>query len=117
MDSESPLALILVGQTEIWDKLRKQAYMAVLQRLDIRCHLPYLDEAETKSYILQHLRFAGSSADIFSDAAVSEIYKYSAGSPRLINKACTHCLLYGQQQHTKIIDDHMVRFVLETELP
>lgn len=118
MDSESPLALILVGQTEIWDKLRKQVYTAVLQRLDIRCHLPYLDdESETKSYIMQHLRFAGSSAEIFSDAAVSEIFKYSGGSPRLINKACTHCLLYGQQQHKKIIDDHMVRFVLETELP
>lgn len=117
MDSESPLSLILVGQTEIWDKLRKQVYTAVLQRLDIRCHLPYLDESETKSYILQHLRVAGSSADIFSDAAVAEIYKYSGGSPRLINKTCTHSLIYGQQQHKKIIDDHMIRFVIETELP
>ena len=30
MDSESPLALILVGQTEIWDKLRKQVYTCLL---------------------------------------------------------------------------------------
>ena len=117
MDSESPLSLILVGQTEIWDKLRKQVYSAVLQRLDIRCHLPYLDEAETKSYILQHLRAAGSNAEIFSDAAVAEIFRYSSGSPRLINKACTHCLIFGNQQHKKIVDDHMVRFVVETELP
>lgn len=117
MDSESPLSLILVGQSEIWDKLRKQVYSAVLQRLDIRCHLSYLDEAQTKSYILQHLSVAGSSADIFSDAAVAEIFRYSSGSPRLINKACTHCLIYGHQQQKKIIDDHMVRFVVETELP
>lgn len=117
MDSESPLALILVGQTEIWDKLRRQVYMAVLQRLDIRCHLQHLDEAETKSYILHHLRLAGSSADIFSDAAISEIFRYAAGSPRLINKACTHCLIFGHQQHKKIIDDHMARHVIETELP
>jgi type II secretory pathway predicted ATPase ExeA len=117
MDSESPLSLILVGQTEIWDKLRKQVYTAVLQRLDIRCHLPHLDEAETKSYILHQLRLTGSAADIFSDAAISEIYRYAAGSPRLINKACTHCLIFGHQQHKKIIDDHMVRQVIETELP
>mgnify|MGYP000847102346 FL=1 len=117
MDSESPLTLLLVGQTEIWDKLRRQVYTAVLQRLDIRCHLPHLDEAETKAYILHHLRAAGSNADIFSDAAISEIHRYASGSPRLINKACTHCLIYGQQQHKKIIDDHMVRQVVESELP
>ncbi len=116
MDSESPLGLILVGQTEIWDKLRKQVYQAVLQRLDLRCHLIHLDEATTKSYILHHLRYAGSASDIFSDEAVAEIYRYAAGSPRLINKACTHCLLYGKQRQKKIIDDHIVRYVVEKEL-
>lgn len=117
MDSQSPLALILVAQTEILDKLKKQIYAAVLQRLDIKCHLPHLDESQAKSYILKHLENAGCKVDIFSDAAISEIYKYSGGSPRLINKACTHCLLYGQQEQKKIVDDHMVRLVIETELP
>lgn len=117
MDSENPLALLLVGQTEIWDKLRRQVYTAVLQRLDIRCHLTHLDEAETKAYILHHLQVAGSQSEIFSDAAIAEVHRYASGSPRLINKACTHCLIFGQQQHKKIIDDHMVRQVVEAELP
>ena len=117
MDSESPLTLILVGQTEIWERLRKQIYTAVIQRLDLRCHLAYLDEANTKSYILHHLRYAGSVSDIFSDDAVQEIFRYSSGSPRLINKACIHCLMYGEQRQKKIIDDHIVRYVVEKELP
>jgi general secretion pathway protein A len=117
MDSESPLTLILVGQTEIWERLRKQIYTAVVQRLDLRCHLVYLDEAGTKSYILHHLRYAGSASDIFSDEAVREIFRYSSGSPRLINKACIHCLMYGEQRQKKIIDDHIVRYVVEKELP
>lgn len=117
MDSESPLTLILVGQTEIWDRLRKQIYTAVVQRLDLRCHLVYLDEAGTKSYILHHLRYAGSVSDIFSDDAIQEIFRYSSGSPRLINKACIHCLMYGEQRQKKIIDDHIVRYVVEKELP
>jgi hypothetical protein len=50
---------------------------------------------------------AESSADIFLDAAISEIYRYASGSPRLINKACTHYLVYGQQQHKNIIDHHI----------
>lgn len=117
MDSKSLLALILVGQTEIWEKLRRQVYIAVLQRLDLRCHLGRFDEATTKSYILHHLRYAGSSSDIFSDEAVKEIFRYSSGCPRLINKACTHSLIYGAQRSKKIIDDHIVRHVIDKELP
>jgi len=117
MDSESPLTLILVGQTEIWEKLRKQVYAAVVQRLDLRCHLSHLDASNTKSYICHHLRHAGYASDIFSDDAVQEIFRYSTGSPRLINKACIHCLMYGAGHGKKIIDDHIVRYVVEKELP
>ena len=44
-DSISPMALVLVGQTELWDKLRMQRYAAVRQRIDINCVLPHLDRA------------------------------------------------------------------------
>jgi len=116
MDSHNPLALILVGQTEIRDKLRKQVYTAIAQRLDLHCHLAHFDEADTRSYLLHHLRYAGSASDIFSDEAIKEIFRYSSGSARLINKAGTHCLMYGEQHQKKIIDDHMVRYVVEKEL-
>lgn len=112
MDSESPLALILVGQTEIWEKLRKQVYTAVVQRLDLRCHLAHLDQA-----IPSPTSYAGSASDIFSDDAVQEGFRYSSGSPRLINKACVHCLMYSAERQKKIIDAHIVRYVVEKELP
>ena len=38
-DSESPLSLILVGQSELWDKLKLQRYAAVRQRINICCIL------------------------------------------------------------------------------
>ena len=56
------------------------------------------------------------SSDLFSDAALDEIFKYSSGSARLINKICTHCLLYGAQNGRRIIDDHMVKLVIQGEL-
>ncbi|WP_256704054.1 hypothetical protein NSU01_28470 [Paenibacillus sp. FSL H8-0259] len=37
MDSESPMALILVGQSELWDRLGRQAYAAIRQRIDMQC--------------------------------------------------------------------------------
>lgn len=58
-DSMSPMALILAGQTELWDKLRLQRYAAVRQRIDINCVLPHFDRAETEKYILSHLVYAG----------------------------------------------------------
>ena len=39
MDSENPLALILAGQTELWEKLKLHAYRAILHRVDIQCCL------------------------------------------------------------------------------
>ena len=30
MDSQSPMALILVGQTELWDKLKLQSYLSLI---------------------------------------------------------------------------------------
>ncbi len=59
-----------------------------------------------------YLTYAGADHDIFSDAAIDEIFKYSNGLPRLINKVCTHCLMFGAQNERRIIDDHMVKTVI-----
>ena len=64
----------------------------------------------------RHLEYAGADRDIFSDGAIDEIYRFSSGTARLINKVCTHCLLYGAQNGHKIIDDHMVKRVVQGEL-
>jgi type II secretory pathway predicted ATPase ExeA len=116
MDAESPMTLILVGQSELWDKLQLQAYAAIKQRIDLQCKLPHLDRSQVAEYIERHLAYAGANHDIFTDTAVDEIYKFSSGTARLINKVCTHCLLFGSQNGKKIIDDHMVKLVIQGEL-
>jgi type II secretory pathway predicted ATPase ExeA len=39
MDAQSPMALILVGQSELWDRLRLQSFAAIRQRIDIQFRL------------------------------------------------------------------------------
>ena len=89
-DSESPMALILVGQTELWDdKLRLKRYDAVRQRTDINCVLPHLDRAECEKYIQSHLLYASvKDRKLFRRRAVDEIFRISSGIPRLINRVC-----------------------------
>jgi type II secretory pathway predicted ATPase ExeA len=116
MDAQSPMALILVGQSEFWDKLQLQAYAAIRQRIDLQCKLPHMDRAQVGEYLNRHLAYAGAEHDIFTDSATDEIYKFSSGTARLVNKVCTHCLLYGAQNGKRIIDDHMVKLVIQGEL-
>jgi len=53
--------------------------------------------AEVGAYIKRHLEYAGADHDIFSDNAIDEIFKFSGGAARMVNKVCTHCLLYGRR--------------------
>ena len=116
MDSESPMALILAGQTELWDRLKLQAYAAIRQRIDIMCFLPPLDLSQTYEYMKAHLSYAGANGELFTDAAIDEIFSYSSGIPRLINKVCTGTLIYAAQNRKMLIDDRMIRLVIEGEL-
>ena len=65
MDSENPLALILAGQTELWDKLKMQAYRAIRHRIDIQCFMMPYDFAQAKAYIEKQLAYAGASESHF----------------------------------------------------
>lgn len=116
MDAESPMALILVGQSELWDRLQLQSYAAIRQRIDLQCKLIHYDRAEVESYMQRHLAYAGAIREIFSEAAIDDIYRFSSGAARLINKICTHSLMYGAQNGHQIIDDRMVKRVIEGEL-
>jgi type II secretory pathway predicted ATPase ExeA len=115
-DSVSPMALILVGQSELLDTLKRQPYQAIRQRVDMKCVIPGYDHSQVSQYIACHMAYAGSASDIFSDSAVDSIFKFSGGSARMINKVCTACLNFGAQNKKKIIDDHMVKDIIEQEM-
>lgn len=116
MDAQSPMALILVGQNELWERLNLQAYAAIRQRIDLQCKLHHYDRADVGQYMERHLTYAGAKRSIFSEKAIDEIHRFSGGAPRLVNKLCTHCLMYGAQNRQQIVDDHMVERVIQGEL-
>ena len=112
----SPMALVLVAQGELWDKLKLKRYAAVRGRIDINCVLPHLDRNETGQYINSHLSYAGGRQDLFTDKALDDIYQESAGIGRSINRICEKSLMYACQQNKRLIDEHMVRYVIAHEM-
>ena len=115
LDSISPMGLILTGQTELWQKLQLQAYTAIRQRIDIQSVINHYDRSQTGAYICHQMKNAGSTSEIFTEAAMDAVHQYSAGTARIIDKVCTSLLLYGSQSRKRIIDDHAVKLVLECE--
>ena len=115
LDSESPMPLIICGQSEVWNKLQLQTYSAIRQRIDIQSSINHYDRSQTAAYIGHQLNIAGSTRDLFTDAAIDKVFQFSSGTARVIDKVCTSLLLYGSQSKKRIIDDHAVDYVLECE--
>lgn len=119
-DSMSLMAVVLVGQTELWEnknKLKLQRYAAIRQRIDMYCTLPHLDRSETEQYIASHMDYSGCAQEVFTTKALDEIYKASVGIPRMINRICEKALMYAFQSQKRLIDDYMSKFVVEHEMP
>ena len=88
----------------------------IRQRIDMNIVLNRLDRAETGKYIAAHMAYAGVKQDLFTSGAEDEIFKISAGIPRMINRICEKTLMYAYQQQKRLIDEHMVRFVADHEM-
>jgi len=115
MDSYSAMSLILVGQTELRETLKLQVNKAIWQRVDMRFHLQALTREETAAYIARHLATVKTPGEIFTNAAVGVINDYCEGIPRQVNKVAIACLMAAAGQNQKLIDDHLVRVVIESE--
>jgi len=109
-EKEKLLQIILFGQLELEQKLRSDELKQLNQRIAIRHHLQPLTRMETESYITQRLMVAGSQGSItFSKSALNDIYKYSKGTPRLINLFCDRALLGGFVEQTYHIDKGIIK--------
>lgn len=97
-NSSKLLQMILVGQPELRKMLDSYELRQLRQRITLSWQLTPLSRHETIGYIRHRIRIASQkTADLFTDSAYRQIYKYSGGIPRLINIACDRALLaaYG----------------------
>jgi general secretion pathway protein A len=100
-NTQKLLQIILIGQPELRELLGRNELRQLAQRITGRYHLHPLTRDETAAYVLHRLRVAGATTDIFSGAALSEIYRLSVGVPRVINVICDRALLgaYSMDRH------------------
>jgi len=103
------LTLLLLGQPELREKVNRIPQLR--QRIGIRHHLVFLNEAETGNYINHRLKTAGKKEEVFTKAALKVIYDYSKGCPRMINNLCDLSLLAGFGRKIVKIEEDIIQEV------
>lgn len=110
--TEKLLQIVLVGQPELEQKLKQPQLRQLRQRLTLRAKTHALTLDETRAYVQQRLRIAGSNGQqIFEPEAVATIHRYAMGIPRVINLLCEHCLVSAFVDQQKIIGSSVVEGV------
>ncbi len=100
-DREKLIQIVLSGQPEFAQLLKREEMRQLSQRITVRYHLQPMDFQDTVDYINHRLEVAGGRGGvIFSQWALRRIYRYSRGLPRLINAACDRMLLAGYARDT-----------------
>jgi general secretion pathway protein A len=107
--TEKLLQIVLVGQPELEYRLKQPQLRQLRQRLSLRAKTHAFNLEETKAYIHQRLRIAGSNGEtVFEPEAVTALYRYSAGIPRVINLLCEHCLVSAFVDQKKVVAAEIV---------
>jgi general secretion pathway protein A len=109
--------IILVGQPELRTLLNNPALRQLAQRITVRYHLKNMTQEDTAEYLRHRLKIAGRdeqdhNAVRFDYGAVREIYRYSHGTPRLVNAIGDKALLAGYVYRTATIDRGIVQTAL-----
>jgi len=109
MSEGKMINLIFFGLSDLEDVLSLDEPLK--QRVAVRVNLKAFSEENTKDYIAHRLKVAGAESNPFTAEAISGIYKYSKGLPRLINTICDNALLEGFLFKAKEIDGSVIKAV------
>jgi len=83
------LRIILAGQPELNQKLDAPELVQLVQRVRLRFHLSALTPEDLEGYIRHRLEVAGAAGrEIFTPDTFDLVYRYTGGTPRLINTLC-----------------------------
>ena len=120
-DNNKLLQIVLVGQPELRQQIRRPEYSALRQRIVMAKQLRPFEIDETIQYITHRFNAASKNpkrVDLpFGPGTIQEIHRAAQGIPRLINIVCDNCLLLGLVRETKQITSAMVHQVIQDMVP
>ena len=94
-DTKKLLQVVLIGQPELQELLRRKELRQLAQRITARYHLLPLNTQEVANYVRHRLHVAGTDEPVFSKRAIKALYRRSGGIARIINLIAERALMAG----------------------
>ncbi len=111
-DKDQLLQIILVGQPQLRDLLKRPELQQFNQRVSVDFFIPPLVGFEVAKYIEHRLHVTGRETPLFTPKAIKLIAEASKGVPRSINILCDTALVYGFSSGSEMVDENIVGEVL-----
>ncbi len=102
------LKVLLIGQPELQQLLRRNELRQLAQRVTARYHLLPLTKAEVALYVAHRLQVADGNASIFSATALISLFQISGGIPRVINLLCDRAMTLAYTLQKPMITHKLV---------
>ncbi len=92
-EGEKLISIVLLGLPELSGVIGRDPPLA--QRIDIRVELCPMELEEASAYLQHRLGRAGGAGTILSPEAITALYRYSRGVPRVLNTLADNSLFEG----------------------
>ena len=117
MDSKDRAIILLAGLPQLNNTLNLASNEPLRQRIVMNYNVDGLTKEEGRAYISTKMKSSGTCQVSFDDAAIEALLNAADGTPRMINKYCSACLLIaGSKQLPFISADMVMQAVNECEL-
>ena len=116
-EKQKLIHIILFGQPELDELLKKKAIRQLQQRISFSYCLASLNKQQIRDYLVHRLQIAGNShTDLLQPSSIYLLYFFSQGIPRLINILTHKALLaaYGKG-HSTISWRHIYLAAMDTD--
>lgn len=107
------LQLVLVGQPELRNMIRRPDMAQFAQRVAASFHIQEMDAGTVAAYIHHRLCVAGAAQRIFERKACLLVHKATGGVPRLVNQLCDLAMVYAYTDNRKRVTETVVQNVLD----
>lgn len=116
-DSKALLSLVLVGLSDLDDRLRLRRNRSLYSRLHRRLLLDPLSPDDTADYIRLRVERVGASRELFASDAIALLHEATAGALRELDRLATACLRAAARKKRKTVDRDIVSRVVRSLAP
>jgi general secretion pathway protein A len=112
-DSRALLSLVLVGLSELDERLHLKRNRSLFSRLHRRLEIEPTTPEDTLDYLRVRVRNAGVDRDLFAEDAVALLHEAAHGALREIDRIASTCLRHAARKKRKVVDRDVVSRVLK----